>query len=129
MPVFAIISPLLFLHRYDLCCFGELLDGFGAYSPHVGFEREDRPSSPTSPDAPVGVSGPFRPKKDNMLSPPAAFVFGSGFISSTGALFLNIPLESCEKSVYVFPMISVFKNRLPHRGLLRREEESRTWQH
>ncbi len=60
----------------------------------------------------MGVSGAFNPKNDNTSSPPTAFVFGNGFISSTGALFLNIPLESCEKSVYVFPMISVFKNWL-----------------
>ena len=52
----------------------------------------------------MGVSGAFSPKNDNASSPPSAFVFGNGFISSTGALFLNIPLESCEKSVYVFPV-------------------------
>ena len=86
-----------------------------------------RPSPDPATEAQVGVSGAFKPKNDNTSSPPTAFVFGNGFISPTWALFLNIPLESCEKSV--FPMISVFKNRLPHRGLLRREEESRTGQH
>jgi len=60
--------------------------------------------APTPPDAPVGVSGAFSPKNDKASSPPTAFVFGNGFISSTGAHFLNIPLESCEKSVYVLPI-------------------------
>ena len=101
---------------------------------------QEAPGTPTAPAlavpsalAPLGVFAsprvanprkgrlrfplPTRPKYDNTSSPfpvprcafPAS---GSGLTSTTGLLFLNIPLDNCEKSVYVLPILQLMQLHL-----------------